>query len=1233
VLFAADVRVLFFDAAADAAFEAATAACLVVFVGEMLLRAALETRVAIVDAEAACAAGDAAGRAPASAVAHATWRAACGGRRRHVRVQGYAVSFLFGLDVLAAVSLLPEISWLWGALVAPSGGEAGAAGTGQLSTARASRVSRLGARLGRIIRVVRIVRMFKLYSLWRARGGGGGEGSSRTGAPPSSLPSDDASSSQIGRRLSNAITRTVILLVLLMLLLEPLFIYAPEGFGHEEAAALAHAANEWRGPGWTVPLEEAAAMYATWGKAAGVLAADVGAPKLVRLVVASGSIPGSGDGGGSSFPPPPMLDLPDAYRGLRQGGASLASPELQRFAFTGVLQADGVTPVLTELWFNMRPVARLDAANALGLTLFVVVLLLLGALQFSADAQALVLRPIEGMIAFVERISFDADATGALGGGNKGEGSLISSRDNTGYAETTVLENTIKKIVGVLRVGFGARGIMLVARHLGVAPGAGGGTPSPADAATAAAAAAIGHAGELARVLGARLTTDPGRAKQPLVGTVVTAASPLPRSLPPSAALPAGMRGSGVSAPIFALLRQQQQQQQQHMSPQLQQAHPPAAAAASVAPLFDPFQRGRTQLGVFVAVRIPHCDALVGALGEAVVPYLNKLAKVVHDTTLSWGGCVLANSHAGFELAWLLDDDGGNDSNRVCSDGGDGGGAAKGRAHLGRSGSSVAIHEAAPMSGSPTAEGVGETSRFCYSQEPPTLTAPQQHGRRVSLAALALTGLLLDGDVGDATAHRQLEPAQQPALPASRRRLLSAGWRGPVFMLSSPAAAPLAAATGAADRSGTCSPVGSPTREVGHRAEAVAEVSATSTSAQAGEGGALRARQHRRRSTAFEVLRGSLQQSAPVAAAKARGATDMQPPRRLRSASMGAAVASLLHNAAAAQLGPRLMSAGSKQLETPLLRVAGQPALPDHGSGSARGAAPTVTAAGRLPPVSAALAEAAERALVAALKTIAALRRSYDVQEGPEAAALRVHPLLAGHRLPALHFGIHVGQAVEGALGSVHRVDPLCMGTAVNVAGQLAGLAPAYGAALLMSSTFVRLLPPGSQRLCRPLDSIRLLPPRQDEAALRAAPQQQQQPTGAGFTLFSFDVWDWGATARAAPPSVAAATSAAKACTSAAPAALLPFVALVGPPAAPAGNGASGGGSRRWADEADVYNVSRRPFAVADRHISILGAADIVEHPVQTGRYHCDMFDTDSDLLALRAPVSREPSCARAHWA
>lgn len=139
-------------------------------------------------------------------------------------------------------------------------------------------------------------------------------------------------------------------------------------------------------------------------------------------------------------------------------------------------------------YFDQRPKVRIEALLNLGQTLVVVVVLALGALLFSRDANSLVLAPIERMIAKMENIRDNPLAAMKLGdeeyrreeqarkvreataaeqkGSAKWKFWKRSKADIQEPMETAILERTIIKLGGLLALGFGEAGANIIGQNM-----------------------------------------------------------------------------------------------------------------------------------------------------------------------------------------------------------------------------------------------------------------------------------------------------------------------------------------------------------------------------------------------------------------------------------------------------------------------------------------------------------------------------------------------------------------------------------------------------------------------------------------------------------------------------------------------------------------------------------------------------------------------------------------------
>jgi hypothetical protein len=79
--------------------------------------------------------------------------------------ENYLLGFFFWLDVVATISLIPDIGWIWDPIMGDDSSGADPAQASQI--ARAGRASRAGTRAGRVIRILRIIRLIRIVKLYK----------------------------------------------------------------------------------------------------------------------------------------------------------------------------------------------------------------------------------------------------------------------------------------------------------------------------------------------------------------------------------------------------------------------------------------------------------------------------------------------------------------------------------------------------------------------------------------------------------------------------------------------------------------------------------------------------------------------------------------------------------------------------------------------------------------------------------------------------------------------------------------------------------------------------------------------------------------------------------------------------------------------------------------------------------------------------------------------------------
>jgi hypothetical protein len=131
---------------------------------------------------------------------------------------GYRWGFYFALDIIATLSIVPDIGWWWDE-IQPSESQTSSSSTSndELTATRLGRLSRVGTRAGRMVRILRMVRLVRIAKLI------GYASKRKHGTDDAVVEEGVGNPSHVGKRMTELTTRRMIILVLVMLLLFPLF--------------------------------------------------------------------------------------------------------------------------------------------------------------------------------------------------------------------------------------------------------------------------------------------------------------------------------------------------------------------------------------------------------------------------------------------------------------------------------------------------------------------------------------------------------------------------------------------------------------------------------------------------------------------------------------------------------------------------------------------------------------------------------------------------------------------------------------------------------------------------------------------------------------------------------------------------------------------------------------------------------------------------------------------------
>jgi len=296
-----------------------------------------------------------------------------------------------------------------------------------IDSARAGKASRAGAKAARMIKVVRmirLVRLVKLYKYFAPRKKG-------AIAPEEELADEMGPESRLGAEMSDRTTKRVIVGILFMLIFIPLL-------QADEVEYLNQLSLQ-------IIFDRRLYMIAN-----GVTSASISAWSFTEqyflLISKCIHLEYSGFYDAQHL----LADIPED-RADRKDLRNIETSVIR------VVNSDDTY----SLSAHFDESARVDAAALLNiiLTTFVIFLLAAGTLTFAKDVNHLVIIPIEKMVHLVNEISVNPL-------GNHITSSNQHSKNSDDGMETTLLLQTISKIAGLMRVGFGEAGAEIISRNL-----------------------------------------------------------------------------------------------------------------------------------------------------------------------------------------------------------------------------------------------------------------------------------------------------------------------------------------------------------------------------------------------------------------------------------------------------------------------------------------------------------------------------------------------------------------------------------------------------------------------------------------------------------------------------------------------------------------------------------------------------------------------------------------------
>jgi len=341
---------------------------------------------------------------------------------------GYMLTFFWTLDVVAILSMLPDIPWI-----------ADPIGLGGISSSLSS-TNKL-SKAGRVVRLVRLVRLVKLYKIASERRKKAKQEEEmmelvRTGAlryeeVVKQRELYNTRQSRLGEQLSESTTQRVVIIVLIMVCVLPLLDVPAANYGPDFSTRLLQSFNiDSLMPG--VATQNVLDTYLRMNAVT-----PNGYESLLRLTM-------------SPFKSGLILNKAAEVAALR--------PEaLDSYLNQNVI---GGVVYITAADFSFKWLEYENAMFAILTTSFIALLLVAGSLVLTGDTQKMVITPIERMMNMVEAVARDPLQNLSF--------DHSDSKGGSGEYETRLLETTIEKITGLLRVGFGEAGAGIISANLQV---------------------------------------------------------------------------------------------------------------------------------------------------------------------------------------------------------------------------------------------------------------------------------------------------------------------------------------------------------------------------------------------------------------------------------------------------------------------------------------------------------------------------------------------------------------------------------------------------------------------------------------------------------------------------------------------------------------------------------------------------------------------------------------------
>mmetsp|Transcript_19276 Transcript_19276/g.68107 ORF Transcript_19276/g.68107 Transcript_19276/m.68107 type:complete len:865 (-) Transcript_19276:193-2787(-) len=348
----------------------------------------------------------------------------------------YLWRFYFWLDLLAVLSLIPDIAWIWDPLTGNTGSDGGSG-----TAIRAGRASRAGTKAGRVVRVVRLVRLVRIVKLYK-------HVKRQKGEDVDEDPINADQPSQVGKRLSDLTTRRLIILVLAMLVSLPFLDIAWWVWDEQAAPIVGLDALHAQAVNGQADLDAGVVSYANNAGALLFLSLfnvsqDTSSEWLKDLTIPA-----------KEWTAAHMRTKVEINDDFRANEITQANSFGCDFDSRGLLDQTDEACESIAIFDNTSNSGQEALLNVFK-TLFVMLTLAVGSLLFTRDAENLVIQPIERMVFLVKQLATNPLATVKH----------KRHRSGVGY-ETALLETTLAKIGALLQIGFGEAGSTIIQQNM-----------------------------------------------------------------------------------------------------------------------------------------------------------------------------------------------------------------------------------------------------------------------------------------------------------------------------------------------------------------------------------------------------------------------------------------------------------------------------------------------------------------------------------------------------------------------------------------------------------------------------------------------------------------------------------------------------------------------------------------------------------------------------------------------